>query len=440
MRTVPLAIVLLLVATACMATEDPGATGAIHVALAAQYFAEARALCARDGGRLWGRSLDGAVLLVDRDSRAIVANQADARGALVRNGVVFVGRLGESENIANTAIEWSGTRWTMLVWPLPADLRERARLIFHESFHRLQPELRLPTSDPPSSHLDTLEGRLWLQLEWRALAQALRSDREARREAVHDSLAFRAFRRSLFSAAATVESPMELLEGLAEYTGIRLSASSTAQARADAIAELERAPKTASFVRSFAYASGPAYGLLLDDASEGWQRRLAPVSDLGSMLGEALSISATALPRDEVERRARRYGGQELRTAEVERETARQKRLAEYTKAFVTGPVLSLPCPDQISYSFSPGELVPLEGHGIVFPTIRLVCAWGTLEATQGVLLDIIGGRFIGARVVSPPNATARPLAAHGWKLELSPGWQLSPASRPGDLVVTVQQ
>ena len=63
---------------------------AIDTALAYQYFQEADALCRRDNGKLWGISLCGPMLFVDRKSRTVVANQADREGILTKSGNVFV--------------------------------------------------------------------------------------------------------------------------------------------------------------------------------------------------------------------------------------------------------------------------------------------------------------------------------------------------------------
>src|SRR4051794_32280100 len=41
---------------------------------AKKYFEEARALCERDGGTLWSKSLCGPILLVDAESRDAVAD------------------------------------------------------------------------------------------------------------------------------------------------------------------------------------------------------------------------------------------------------------------------------------------------------------------------------------------------------------------------------
>ena len=46
----------------------------------------------------------------------------------------------------------------------------RSITLVHEMFHRVQPSLHLMAPDTLNPQLDTEAGRVWLQLEWRALA------------------------------------------------------------------------------------------------------------------------------------------------------------------------------------------------------------------------------------------------------------------------------
>ena len=104
-----------------------------------------------------------------------------------------------------------------------------------------------------------------MRLEWRALAKGLRATNQAeRRTAIEDSLLFREMRRSLFLGAAEEERALEMHEGLAEYTGTRLAAGTRVERVKLALDSLLRAELNESYVRSFAYGSGPAWGLLLD--------------------------------------------------------------------------------------------------------------------------------------------------------------------------------
>src|SRR5262249_17644049 len=129
---------------------------------------------------------------------------------------------------ANSATDWGGTRWTTISWPLLVALKDiQGLLLIHELFHRIQPQLGLGVQDDlPGDHLDTLEGRYWMQLEWKALSRALSSSGETRRAAIADALAFRAARRDRFSGAAESERRYEINEGLAHYTGTVVAADS----------------------------------------------------------------------------------------------------------------------------------------------------------------------------------------------------------------------
>src|SRR5262245_34632331 len=161
---------------------------AIDPTKASAYFTEARRLSDADAGKLWGVRLDGPILLADPATHCVVANIADADKKLESQGNVYIGKLPSSIAPSNTSLDWSGTKWTMIVWPLPSDEQDRASLMMHECFHRIQDRIGLRATDPSNAHLDTLEGRVWLQLEWRALAKALDADRDARRAAVRDAL------------------------------------------------------------------------------------------------------------------------------------------------------------------------------------------------------------------------------------------------------------
>ena len=105
------------------------------------------------------------------------------------------------------------------------DAAVRQQLMLHGLFHRIQPELGLITEDGFNEHLDTLEGRFWIQLEWRALRRAVKSSGSDRAEAIADALAFRRERRRVFPAAAD-----KIREGLATYTGVAAWAHSPADA------------------------------------------------------------------------------------------------------------------------------------------------------------------------------------------------------------------
>lgn len=70
--------------TSPKAPDRPTVEAPVPLAEARARFAEAHALCAADGGALWGASLCGPMMLVDGATRFVVANQADAQGTCAR--------------------------------------------------------------------------------------------------------------------------------------------------------------------------------------------------------------------------------------------------------------------------------------------------------------------------------------------------------------------
>ena len=412
----------------------------IDLAQAKQYFEEARAICQRDAGKLWGKSLCGPMMFVDPATRSLAANQADAESRLTPENGIFTGALPAAVNIANTAISWAGVRWTMIMWPLPESPTVRARLMLHELFHRIQEELGLPAASPPNAHLGTLEGRIWLQLEWRALQQALaRADASptARKRAVEDALLFRMQRRALFPRAAEEERQLELNEGLAEYTGYKLRGTADAATATAIMARLASAESGQAFSRSFAYVSGPAYGMLLDMAGTPWRKGLTSKSDLGQLLHRAYAIALPPNAAAAAEQRSLAYDGTALRWSETQQQQQRNAALNEYKQRLVTGPVLTLPLGDQVNFSFDPNGVIPLDDNSTVYPSLRVIDAWGILEVSHGALMVRDEGKF--ARVVvEAPKITdgSSEIAQNGWKLTLAPGWVIAKGSRTGDLTV----
>ena len=390
------------------------AVAQVDQARAAEYFKEAAALCAKEGGALWGISLCGPIVIADPATKTIAtsepAPEAPRPAAL---------------GFANAAMNWGGTRWTTVVWPwIPATPQMRGRLWIHELFHRVQPQLGLMLPDKPNDHLDTFDGRYWLQLEWRALAAALRTTGDARLVAVRDALAFRFERRRLVGSAAETERVIEINEGLAQYTGTVVAAGTAEAARTDAIAQLEEAPKSATFVRTFAYPSGAAYGVLLDGYSPGWTRRIKAIDDLGLML----TTAAKAAPADDVNAAAARYGGVALRTTEKARDDQQQARIVGLRTKFVDGPVLVAPFAS--GGSFTSAGMTPLPGAGTLNPNFRLTAPWGTLEAA----FVLVSADRTTLTLPAPVKTEGTTITGDGWTIILAPGWSVQPGSRPGDL------
>jgi len=409
----------------------------IDLALAGQYFEGLRQTSDIDAGRTWGVSLYGPIFFVDPSSRVVVANRPDPQNVLKPNHGIWTGTFPDNLNAANTAIDWLGVRWTMVLWPVNDYRQPRERLLVHECFHRIQGGLGLPARDAVNNHLDSADGRIWLELEWRALERALRESASARKQSIADALLFRGYRRSLFPEAAANENNLELNEGLAEYTGVKLTSEDRQELRFRADRGLREGASDLGFARSFAYTSGPAYGALLDLSGRPWRKQIASAGDLGRLLGISYSLEDRKPSREAALAAASRYGGQEVVSLEKHRAEDREKRIAAARQKLVEGPVLILPLTKDVNYSFDPNHVMGIDSLNTVYPTMRLVDVWGILEVSDGVWLVRGGnGQLVRAQVSAPQSASAAPLKGDGWTLTLKEGWKIVAAERRGDFTV----
>lgn len=423
----------LLPATALLLLQSLSAQQPEVLASAPAAFARFRQACAAERARLWGVSLCGPTYAVDPATRALVATDPDSAATFVAAGDVWSGALPADIAPSNTAVTWGGRRWAMVMAPLPADSFSALTLLAHEHFHRIQPELEMVPHNTASPHLDTEAGRLWLRLELRALARALESKGDSARRHARNALLFRATRRAGTPGADTLESQLELNEGLAQYTGVRvaLDAMRLPDARAAELVRGGEAP--ASLVRSFAYATGPGLGLLLDRWARGWRAEAKRGVDLSSLLARALKVADSAVPLAEVERVAAPYGLDSVRTAERSRTDSRERLLAGYRTRLVEGPVLLLR-QENLNASFDPYTVVLLGPAGTVYPTGTFSASWGTLTVRDGGAL--VGPDWSTVRVAAPLTTEGNVVEGPGWSLQLSPGWIVKPGARTGDLEV----
>ncbi|MEQ8768563.1 MAG: hypothetical protein RL885_31950 [Planctomycetota bacterium] len=396
--------------------EDEG----IDLKLASRYLAEGQAIAAADAGRLWGHSLEGPLLFADRCTRQITANQADAEGRLHEKGDLYFGELPIEVNIANTAIHWAGVEWTMVAWPLPPTFAPRQRLLAHEMFHRIQDEIGFPANNPDNSHLEERDGRLWLRLEWRALAAALRAAGDERKAAIRDALAFQNERHRLIPGAAEAERGLEMNEGLAEYTGYALGGEPRETVAAEVANLLEHLPESGqTLMRSFAYTSGPAYGWLLDAASPEWRTGLQAKHSLADRLGEALDLEP--VKASQLWARAKIYDGERVLAEEDARRAKQEQRRSELVAQYVEGPVLVLPLTESMRYSFNPRSLESLGEHGTFYPTLEVSDAWGVLKVDDGALMT---ADRKDVRVRVPDSVEGSEWTGPGWTLTLKAPWR----------------
>jgi hypothetical protein len=429
--------------TSIVLQSADGHTQQIDTARALATLRDAGKACDADRGDLWRRSLCGPIALVDRQTRLVIANDTIAGRHFVRLGDAFVTTLRENQYVANTSFPWGGRTWTMVALPLPADHYARVALVMHEVFHREQNALGLHQSDALNNQLDMRPGRTWLRLEYRALARALDAlpDSRAAKRHAQSALLFRAQRRSIYPGSDSLEATLEIQEGLPEYTGQRLAMRLTGEGPrrvAQYVRDYER--NTPTFVRAFAYGTGPALGLLLDEFSLGWRDSVRTKRDIGALLAQSIDfkLPAQRTLASAARARANDYGWDEIDRGEAARDSARAPAIRGYRSRLQDGPTITLrQSIDSLSWSFDPTELVGFDLASAVYPSGNFSAEWGKLTVERGGVL--VANDFSRIRVGAPSAAIvpgARTINGDGWTLALNPGWSLEPEpARAGSFV-----
>ena len=429
-----------LVASALVPLFGRASAQQIDTARALSALRDARTACESDAGALWHRSLCGPIALVDRQTRLVIANDTVAGKHFLRLGDAYVTTLPENQYVANTSFPWGGRTWTMVSLPLPKDRYARTDLVMHEAFHREQEALGLRQNDALNNQLDMRAGRTWLRLEYRALARALESfaNRKAAAHHAESALLFRAQRRSLYPGSDSLEATLEIQEGLPEYTGQRLAMQLTGEGPARVAKYVRDYETTPTFVRAFAYGTGPALGVLLDEFAPGWRDAIRTNRDMSALLAQAIHFQAPRNLASTARVRAQEYGWNEVDRTEASRDSARGPAINTYRARLADGPTITLrQSRDSLAWSYDPTELIGFDLYSTIYPSGNFTAPWGKLTVEHGGVL--VQNDFSRIRIGAPgtaPTAGAREIRGDGWTLVLNPEWSLrADSSRPGSFL-----
>jgi hypothetical protein len=392
--------------------------------LAKSYFNELDSLCSFDDGNLWGINLYGATMFVFPETRLIIANEPDKDGKLVRKDDLFIGKLPDNINIANTSTEWNGKSWTMVNWEAISenDQYSRGKLLVHESWHRNQEEFGIKPVMTENTYLDELQGSILLKLEFIALNSALNCKTEDKINHLTNALKIRTYRQSLFPN--NNENMFELHEGMAEYTGLKLCGIDKKLLPKVVAKQLEIAMDKEGLANSFAYLTGPAYGILFDELTGDWLndvKKGKSLPKIGSLIINNEIPTDTILLKEDIAKIKSLYGADSLIKKETEKFKYQKQLISEYNQKFFEGDILIIKN-NNLQMSFNPQEkLVPIE-NGVVYKTMRLTGEWGIAEVKNGIFRSNDWQLFI---LTAPTNIKTGTINESDYDLLLNDDWEV---------------
>ncbi len=396
---------------------------------AKKYFNEVEKLADADGGQLWGINLMGPLVLVNDETLEAVSNYPVPVDNWKEYDGIYYGVLPENIGLANTAFDWEGQSWSMVIFSsLSEDKHDRGSLMIHELWHQHEDKFNLLSDTKTCKHLDTKDGRLLLFLEWNALLDACEKTGNARLKSLQDALHFRKSRAELYADGFIYEMANELHEGLAEYTGMTLSGRN----RKEMIVYLHdrvgshSGDNTISWTH--AYTSGALYGFLLDEKSPGWNRKLCKGDDLGEVISSVYKLDYTPIDENDYVITGSLYGYDTLEKIEEERVTITKALNKSFVKRFENSPTLLLPNYG-LSIQFNPSDITPFENKGNVYGRLTGQSAWGELEVTSGgiLLLDGWKGLVLDVGINWNPYDS---LKTNRYELKLADGYEIVETER----------
>lgn len=373
----------------------------------------------------WPVDIYGKTMFVEPESRFLVANFQNKRHSFTEMDSLFVGRLDINHGIANTSKEIYGEMWTMvdINYLAGKSANEKNWIIAHESFHRIQNEIGLPAANPENAHLETKDGRIFLQLELRALQKALTSAGHRRIKAIEDALIFRNYRFEQFANAESEECRFEMHEGLAEYTGAKLSGYDK-QKLGEVLAEkLKLAEQTKNFKWFFAYLTGPAYGLLLDEFYPQWIKNVSVQTNLAKLLQASAEIEIQGQLLNSVNELIEKYDGKSIIDKENSIYQTKLNTRKQYVEKFMDDTTLVIPLSGEMSISFDPMNAFELDEFGTIYPgKSHISDKWGVLETNEEFLL---GRDWSFLKLPKPIWINKQVIKGDSWQLQLNEQWNM---------------
>ncbi len=355
----------------------------VNLDKASNFFKDIDSLCKLDNGKLWGVNLYGPILIVDNETRAVIANMPDNENQLKRNHGVYVGELPQEISIANTTVEWLGHNWAMVNMNAISSVSEyaRYRLLIHESWHREQRKFGVEFITSSNQHLDESQGEVLLKLELIALRNALVNSTTISQD-LTNALLFRLHRQSLYPN--NNEDAFERLEGLAEYTGFKLAANDSCLKTNELIKHIDTGIEKIGFSNSFAYFTGPAYGFIFDRYFPNWTEQVKQGLSLTQIGCKLVNITPSYIDTVKIEFIVKQYKADSLINA-VKSRAEKEKQLVENLEnKFFKNSRLVIPN-NNVNFTFNPQEKLVSMGEGVVYPTFSLTAKWGNLKVSEGI-------------------------------------------------------
>lgn len=395
-------------------------------------FKEVKRICDNDGGELWGENLFSKAILINIDNRFFVANDSLPIDNCARKGMYFIGYLPNIYPMANSTLKVGSKKYASIRY---SDKNEFDTLLYirtfiHEMFHVFMSSNNYDNVTYNNPHIDTRDGRVYLQLELLALKKALISNGVNRKEAIKEALCFRNKRQSLFPNSKANENNFEIQEGLAQYTEYSLAIFSERERISTLLNSIDRLIKETSYIRSFGYETGASYAFL-NNISNDWRKTVFIENDLSKITMNLYGVNDTEVDKSNLSIYIKNYDYKSILLKEDSIEGAKEIFKLNIIERFNNGVLLVADLEDN-SFSII-SNMIQLDSTSTYFPYIKLTGKFGYINSKNEAIINWLKNEvyFLLENIIVENNKTN----SNDIVVDINKGWGIEKRDRQYKLV-----
>lgn len=359
--------------------------------------------------KLWGVLLNAPIIIIDHLNNKMFFTA-------IENGIVYPVKEEPWDNkvpLANSFFEYGGKKYVTIIHAalMNVPCEQRVNLLTHEIFHLYQNSLGIENKLSVNYHMDEVMGRALLQIEMSNLKRALDGDSQS----LYDALYIRAYRQSLFPN--NNEDEYEMNEGLAEYTGIKLSTENIREyAKSRLNYNISR-----GYANAFGYFTGSAYAVILDDLYPEWKRDKDLKYGMIYLIKKLRPQYVFTIEDAYLDKLFKKCNYEKIISDEKE-ELKSFGDMAQFEALLKSGTNKLLITNNKINFTYNPHDRVITLGDAVLIRNMTLTAEWGQLIVNKG----IVRLKNWSAFYLLPPNKiTDNIVEGENYSIHINQGWKV---------------
>lgn len=359
--------------------------------------------------QLWNISLNAPIIIIDHLENKMYFTA-------IENGEVQPIKEEEWNNkvpLANSFFDYEGKRYVTIIHAalMNSPCEQRINLLSHEIFHTYQKALGIENQHSVNYHMDEVKGRALLQIEMKALQQALSGDLSS----LYDALYVRTYRQSIYPN--NNEDLYELNEGLAEYTGVKLSVVNMREYVKNRLNyDISR-----GYTNAFGYFTGSAYATILDTLYPQWRYDKDLTKGLIYLIKKEMPEYNIAIEKNELDKLLAKYDY----TLILEKEKEELSSFGDIEKfKKLLDPATSKLClaNQRINFTYNPHDRVIALDDAVLLRNMNIMGEWGQLSIKSGVVRMNDWSAFY---LLPPTSISSNVVQGDDYELKLNHGWKI---------------